>query len=275
MRQADINVYSVNKANRSITVIDGTVRTLRAVQILAEQDMSVTELAGTLGVDRGTARRLLSTLVAEGYAKLITGNSKYSINPNRILKIASVLRERFPWPEVAIPFVRELRDLTQETSQVAVMLDDSMILVHQERSQATVAVTHLAKKRFPIHCSSVGKAYSAFLEDSELESLLSRIKITPLTPRSIVSNEELKLHLRRVRERGYAVDDEETELGMRCLAAPVFGPEDKVFASLGISGPSTRLSLGRIQELAPFIVAIANRLSVALGGCPGKVTSTP
>lgn len=252
------------------TVIDAALRTLSAIDLLAQRDLSASELAHELGVDRGAGRRLLNSLVAAGYARALSETAKYSIDPARIVHLASIVRSRYRLTDLSATFVAELRDTTGETSQVAVRMGNRMVLVQQERSHSAVAARHDMSRLVPMHSASVGKALMAFLDESEVDTLLTKLEFTRYTPNTLCSPGELRTDLKRIRERGYAIDNEERELGMRCLAAPIRGPEGKVVASIGISAPSSRLSLDDVPNVASSVVAAAEELSTAIGYSPAR-----
>jgi len=117
----------------------------------------------------------------------------------------------------------------------------------------------------PAHCTAIGKALLANLPEAELKTFLEAGEFRSLTPKTITAAAILELELARVREQGYAVDDEEFAQGMRCLAAPVRNFTGQVVAAIGISGPVWRASLDRVAQLTEFVKAAGDRLSQQLG----------
>jgi IclR family acetate operon transcriptional repressor len=241
------------------------VRALRALEYLAEQPVSIGQLGQLLGIDRGTAARLLTTLERSGYAERDEADGRYRLAAAKIIALYGLVEGRAELAHLAGPILAELRDLTNETANVSVLAGDEMLYVAVQRSRASVSAAFGLGRRVTVHNSAIGKSYIAFQPEAEVTALLERKGMTAFTARTITTWEELRTQLELIRRLGYAIDDEEGEYGMRCLAAPVRDFRGRVIASLGISGPTTRLTLRRVHELTEPVKAAAGRLSVALG----------
>jgi IclR family acetate operon transcriptional repressor len=252
-------------------------RALRAIEYLAEQPLTITELAQRLAVDRGTVTRLLTTLERAGYVERGEADGRFRLVATKIIALYGLIEDRIELAQLAGPILTELRDLTNETANVSVLAGDEMMYVAVRRSRASVSAAFGLGRRVTAHNSAIGKAYLAFQPEEEVEAILERKGMAIFTARTITTWEGLRAHLEHVRRRGYAVDDEEGEYGMRCVAAPVRDFRGRVIASLGISGPSTRLTLQRVHELAEPVMVAARRLSVALGWEPesGAAVGSP
>jgi DNA-binding IclR family transcriptional regulator len=247
------------------------VRALRTIEILAQQELSISDLSRVLEVDRGTVSRLLTTLESAGYILRSETSGKFQVAPTKIISLYGLVEDRIELTHLARPILADLRDATNESANVSVLVDDEMMYVAVQRSRAAVSVAFGLGRRVPVHCSAIGKAYTAFLPAPRLKEILDKKGQASFTPRTIATLDSLRAHLERVRQLGYAVDDEESEYGMRCIAAPVRDYTSRVVAALGISGPSTRLSLDRTHQLSAPVIAAAERLSVSLGWEPGSV----
>jgi len=247
-------------------------RALRAVERLAARDMSASELARTFEVDRGTAARLLATLQDAGYVERAEGDTasargggRYRVAAAKIIALYGLVEDRIELVQLATPILAELRDRTGETANVSVMIDDAMMYVALQRSRASVSAVSTPGRRRPLHCSAIGKACAAYMRSEQVAEMLVHAGMELYTPRTIATPAAFLSHLERVCQLGYAVDDEETEFGMRCVAAPVRDYSGGVIAAIGISGPSNRVTAERIPEMARSVVAGAARLSLALG----------
>lgn len=137
--------------------------------------------------------------------------------------------------------------------------------VEQEESNAALNVKTEIGRNAPVHCTAIGKALIAHLSSEDLARVLGEAELTRYTPRSITTLRELIPHLEAVRERGYGIDDEEFDPGVRCVAAPIRDYRDKVVASVGVSGPSVRVTLERVPELGDIVVQTAGEISKAVG----------
>ena len=253
------------KQSVSYSEVATITRALRAIELLAQRELSIADLSRALDVDRGTVSRLLTTLERAGYVARSDITFCYQLSAMKIIGLYGLVEDRIELTQLATPILAELRDATNETANVSVLVDDEMMYVAVQRSRAAVSVAFGLGRRVPVHCSAIGKAFTAFLPAARLKDIFEKRGLSAYTPRTIATTESLRAHLERVRQVGYAVDDEESEFGMRCLAAPVRDYTGRVVAALGISGPSTRLTLDRTHQLSSTVVAAANRLSIALG----------
>lgn len=161
--------------------------------------------------------------------------------------------------------LRQLRDRTSETSNLGTLNEYEVVYIAQQRAPDGLIVSNSLGTRRPMHCSALGKAMLAFLPTGEAERLMRGKPLTQHTFRTISDPQSLKSHLQMVRERGYAIDDEETFEGIRCVAAPIFDHTQQVIASMGISGPSARLTSERLYLLADIVVDVARQASAFLG----------
>jgi IclR family transcriptional regulator, KDG regulon repressor len=236
--------------------IQSLARGLKILDILgqAQDGVSITELAESLGVDKASASRLVATLVNYGYAEKDEQTRRFHLGPQVVPLSRSVLA-RLSMREVAKPFLRQLMERTGECVHLAVPAQGRVLYVDQVESPATLRVNAQVGTLNPLHCTALGKALLAF-GDLPVPATLESF-----TPHTITDPDRLSKNLQQVRARGYAVDDEEFDLGVRCIAVPVFDFRGKAAASIGISGPATRVTSGRLPELAASVVEIGKALS--------------
>lgn len=236
--------------------IQSLARGLKILDLLSQsQDgISITELAETLGVDKGSASRLVSTLARYGYAEKDDVSRRYHLGPQVVSLSRSVLT-RLPLREAAKPFLRQMMERTGECAHLAVPAQGKVMYIDQVESPATLRVNAQVGTMNPLHCTALGKVLLAF-GDLDFPDPLEAF-----TPRTLTDPETLHLHLDEVRRLGYAVDDEEFDPGVRCIAVPVFDFRNKVVGSMGISGPATRVTSERLPELAATVVEIGKALS--------------
>jgi IclR family KDG regulon transcriptional repressor len=236
--------------------IQSLARGLKILDLLgqSQEGISITKLAETLGVDKGSASRLVSTLARYGYAEKDDVSRRYHLGTQVVSLSRSVLI-RLPLREAAKLFLRQLMERTSECAHLAVPAQGKVLYIDQVESPATLRVNAQVGTMNPLHCTALGKALLAFGEVGIPTTLES------FTPRTIADPEELRRHLDEVRRLGYAVDDEEFDLGVRCIAVPVFDFRGKAVGSIGISGPATRITLERLPELAAIVVEVGKALS--------------
>lgn len=237
-------------------LIQSLSRGLIIIDLLSQADrsVSVTELAGELEIDKSSVTRLVHTLVEHGYAARDPHSRRYILGP-KITEFALPRTSHTPLKESALPLLDELMTLTGENAHVGVYAEGGCLIVADIESTAQLRVVSGEGRLIPNHCTAVGKAILAF-GDRALPKAL-----TPHTPRTITSRSQMRLHLAQIRERGYAVDDEEHEIGVRCIAAPVYGRGEFAIASMGISGPTTRVTLAQVETLGHLVMEHAALLT--------------
>jgi len=236
--------------------IQSLARGLKILDILgqAQEGVSITELAETLGVDKGSASRLVATLVNYGYAEKDEQDRRFHLGPH-VVPLSRTVLARLSLREVAKPFLRQLMERTGECVHLAVPAQGKVLYIDQVESPATLRVNAQVGTMNPLHCTALGKALLAF-GDLELPNTLEFF-----TPHTIIDPNQLRKSLEQVRTLGYAVDNEEFDLGVRCIAVPVFDFRGKAAGSIGISGPATRVTPERLPDLAASVVEIGKALS--------------
>lgn len=241
-------------------------RGLEIMTMLAEADRPIgaTEVAQSLGVDKSTAFRLLSTLVRHGFAVQDEDTHRYRAGL-RVVQLSRRILDRTELRVVAKPWVRRLQELTGESVHLAVFVGGNAVYIDKEDTGSSLNVRTEIGSLAPLHCSAIGKALIAEMPLEELQNAIPEEAMTRYTPRTITSMRELVPHLESTRERGYAFDDEEYEPGVRCIAAPVKGYRGHVETAVGISGPSVRVTLERVPALAALVVETAGRISHLVG----------
>ena len=236
--------------------IQSLARGLKILDILGQspEGASITELAEFLLIDKASASRLASTLASYGYVEKDATSRRIHLGPQVVNLSRSVLA-RLPLRAAAKPYLHKLVEATGECAHLAVLAKDKVLYIDQEESPATLRVNAQVGTMNPLHCTALGKVLLAFGETALPQALESH------TAHTITSKKVLKKHLDEVRQAGYAIDDEEFDLDVRCIAVPVTDFRGKVIGSIGISGPSSRLSLEKLPPLAARVVEIGKELS--------------
>lgn len=246
----------INALDRGLEILEFLMKSGREV--------SSSEFAEHLGVDRSTAYRLVSTLAERGFVEQDSETKKYVLGP-KLLQLSGALLKRLEVRQRAKPFLRELSLRTGESSHLTGVTSSGVVYIDTEASQARIAVRTDIGMEAPIHCTATGKSVAAYLPEDELDELIRLRGLHAYTPRTITSVGMLKAHLAMVAERGYAVDDEEFDLGIRCVAAPIRSFRNEVVGSIGISGSIVTMTLEKIGEVSPIVVETAERISRNLG----------
>lgn len=239
-----------------MTEIQSLARGLKILDILCESSngVSVTEIAERLGLDKGSASRLVATLANYSYAERDPLSRRYTLGP-QVVTLSRSLLAKLPLREVAKPYLRELMEKSGECAHVGILSQGKVLYIDQVESAASLRVNAEVGSLSPLHCTALGKAILAFSR-IPLPHSLERF-----TENTLIDLDSLRKDIEKVRERGYALDDEEFDLGVRCIAAPVFDYREKVIGSIGISGPVTRMTPGAMTHFADIVLKVSQALS--------------
>lgn len=249
-------IESKNIREILLAEIQSLARGLKILEMLAtaRDGVSITELAENLDVDKGSASRLVQTLAKYGYAEKDMNTQRYRLGPH-VVKLSQRLLAQMSLRDEAKPFLHKLVDSTNECAHLAILARGQAFYLDQVESSATLRVNADIGTLAPLHCTALGKALLAFGNASV------PVELHAHTPRTIVDPELLQTHMERVRRQGYALDDEEYTIGVRCAAAPVYDISGKVVGAIGISGPANRMTLERLPDLAAKVVETAQAFS--------------
>lgn len=247
--------------------VQSVERTLRILELLAEHGapMTLTEISAQLDLKMSTTHRLLRTLVLKGFADQDLYSGKYQLGI-KTFRIGNTALYGLDIRTIARPYLKMLVDQYRETSNLAIMDHGDVIYIDQVESDQMVKMIAKLGSRAPSHSNAVGKVLLAFLSRNDLERFLFTRELESHTPNTITEPRQLKKELETVRQKGYALDLEETEVGIRCVGAPIWNHMERVVAAIGISGPSTRISCEYLEiELAEAVKMAALEISCKLG----------
>jgi DNA-binding IclR family transcriptional regulator len=229
--------------------------------------LSMSEIAARTGLNRATAYRFCQTLLGLGYLE-DAGNG--TLRPG--LKAVSLARAALSsreLPELALPYLRDLQTRTQETVNMALLDGDEVVYVVRLLSDSLLALRLFVGSRLPALISSLGRSMIAFLPEEEVERMLENSVPKAATDRSIVDPDRLRAELRKIRSRGYAINDQEVVMGITGVAAPIFGVSGAPIAAINLSishpvrGPQIEEELvPSVQETARAVSALAGRLGL-------------
>jgi DNA-binding IclR family transcriptional regulator len=226
--------------------------------------LGVTELARQLDLDKGNVHRLLQVLAHKGYAQQDPGSRQWSVTVQLVALARGVLRT-LDVRTVAEPEVRALVDQTGEAAHLALRTRTGGVYIAQERPHGRVSVETEVGSTPVVHATATGKALLAWLDRTEWRGLV-RTPLPRCTSRTICTLAALDHELAAVRARGFAVDDEEYQPDVRCVAAPIFDHRGTVVASIGVSCPADRLPKTRLAHLGATVRGAAARVTKSLGG---------
>lgn len=244
-------------------------RAFAVLEVLAngDGDTTLTSIAEQLDLAVPTTFRIMRTLVAGGYARQASSR-RYDLGPGLVRLSERTAQRLAAW---ARPVFEHVVDQLHETANLAMLDGDHAVYVAQAPSGYGMRMSAEVGQRVPAHASGVGKAILATLPDDDVRALLRRAGMPPVTPATLVTEPAFFDELARIRARGYAIDDGEQELGVRCLAVVVGGWPTPMAVS--ISGPSTRVPIAATTRYAEVLEQTATRLGELL--TTGTGPSTP
>jgi len=231
---------------------------------MAEQGAGLTELAKATGLAPSTAHRLLKTLQQRRYVSHDAERGLWFIGVQSFTVGAAFLRTRNV-VAAARPVMRQLMEDSGESVSLAVLDGADAVYLAQIECRAMMRALARPGGRAPLHCSGVGKALLATLSEAERAPLYARIDFTRYTDHTLVDPEALDAALRPVSVLGYAVDDEEYALGLRCVAAAICDEYGEPVAAISCSGPTARVTVERVAPLGRLVATAASDIAAALG----------
>jgi DNA-binding IclR family transcriptional regulator len=229
----------------------------------AAGDLGASDVSRLLGMDKVIAYRLLRTLAAEDFLVQDPSTKKYRLGPG-LIELASHNLRQVPAGEVARPWMESLRDLCDETVMFVVRRGTETVVSLPLESRQPMRVAANVGDAESMHSTASGKVMLAFGPDSLFDEVLVT-GLPAVTPRTLISPDKLRAEVKRVRVRGWALDNEECVAGIRALAAGVFGRRGEIEGCLAIRGPASRLTDAVIEKLAPELVRAALEVSKKLG----------
>jgi IclR family acetate operon transcriptional repressor len=210
-----------------------------------------------------TVHRLLATLVDRGYVRQDPETSRYHLG-SRVFALASAADVHLDVRLVARPYLERLMRAAAETANLVIATQDEVVYIDQVESAQLVKMFTQPGMRAPLYCTGCGKVILAYRSTEAIEPVLGG-PLPRHTGHTISARPALEAELERIRKEGFAVDNEEMEDGVRCIAVPVFDRRGDIAAALSVSGPTTRMTVQRVASLAPVAKGIALELSQALG----------
>ncbi len=269
---SDIALSSPRRRGRPASGVGGgEVQSLsRALSLLEKvaghrRGVALSELAAMLDLAPSSVHRLLATLQKHGFVSVDEQRGLWSIGVQAFTVGSAFLASR-DIVATARPFMQRLVEESGESVNLAVLEGGEAVFVSQVECREMMRMFVRLGARAPLHASGVGKALLAAMPDEDLERLLVTQPLQRFTPSTLTSDAALRANLARVRRRGYALDDEEHAIGLRCVAASVHDEHGAALAALSLSGPRARIHRNRLAGLGRMVCSLADEATAALGG---------
>lgn len=249
------------------TAVDKAFRILDCLMEHPE-GLAPAELIRQTGYPPGTLHRLLNTLVRNGFARRDTAGRTYRLG-YKFLWAFEALQNELNLHEKALPHLKSLAQATGGAANLGGLQEGQVVIwesIHPD--SAGPIMWWPAGTRAPLHSTALGKVLLAHFPEGELQQRLEALPLTACTPHTITSLPQLVEHLERVRQQGYAVDDEETNPGVRCVGAPIYDYKGQVIAAISVTLPAYRLPLEHIPAIAGTVIEASKAISAELGYKP-------
>lgn len=239
-------------------------RVLRVFELLAanKEGLSVKEISELLSFPQSSTSNLISTLYHEGYLNL-DSSKRYKLG-SKLVQIGTIAMESVDIASQGKPYLKKLMEETQETVFMAVLSRDELVYVAKIDNNRSIRTTAQPGYSKPLYCTGLGKAFLAFMPESERKAILENTELLPITSHTITNREELENRLTIYNEIGHSIDDEENEEGLYCLAAPVFGINKTLQAAISVAGPKERM-ISRKEFIIEKLLQTSKEISESIG----------
>lgn len=227
--------------------------------------LRLTDIADKLGISKATVFRYVSTLKDLGYLRKDNEYKGYKITV-KVLELGFAALNTLNFPKTAIPYLEELAHKCQESSSMAILDGPDVVYVARTATKRWMT-THLQiGSKLPAYCTSLGRTLLAYKPFNEVQEILKSIELKPYTPHTTTDLDTIKEDLERISKDGYAINNQEFEIGLLSAAAPVYDDRGEVVAAINISMSSARVSLDELkQKFIPVLIKTAKEISNALG----------
>ena len=230
------------------------------------RELGVTQIATLLGMQKSTVHRTLSTLERKGFIQQNQETGRYWLGL-RLYSLGMLVREKLPLSRLLAPYAKQLAARYREAVHLSVLdmsaLEPRHIVIDKVESSQVLSLTPPIGSSEPCHCSAGGKCLLAFSPPEYLKRF-EGCRLQAFTPNTIVAWDGLKMELEMIRQRGYSISDEELELGLTCIAAPIFARGAEIVAALSLSGPTSRMKAEDLEVMAKTVVEITKEISANL-----------
>lgn len=253
---------SITKDNPS-TAVD---RALAILEAIAQRSggMTNSEVSRRLEIPKSSASYILRALERHGYLRRERLTGKYKLG-FKVLNLSHRVLMGLDIREVALPVLGQLVERSHLTAHLAILDHGEAVYIEKVEAPGFIKMDTWVGRRLEIHSTGVGKALVAHLPEAEVKAIVKERGLKKLTPRTITVYSTFVHELERVRAQGYAVDDEENSLGVRCVAAPVFDSLGKVEAAVGVSGTTSQIDNASLPKIADLVKETARKISQQLG----------
>ena len=272
-----MSVSKMNKSEKAKTASDrsqvvSVERALTILELLAEkrQGMTISDLSRRTRIPKSSTSYLLRTLVKRGYVRRDAQTGQHTLGI-RLLSLGGQAMQGMELREIAMSHLRLVVERTQLGAHLAILDHGDAVYIERVESPGFIKMATWIGRRMVPHVTAVGKALICYLDRAEIQEIVGlHHPVGPATLKTITSLPRLLEDLAATRQRGFAIDDEENEARVRCVAAPVFAASGEVVAAIGVSGTVGQISDEQLPKIGAIVRSAAMKLSAQLGGLQSR-----
>jgi IclR family KDG regulon transcriptional repressor len=253
----------VNSTEYTIDIVDVTIDLIESLLEKGSKAQGVSDIARQLGITRSRAFRILKTLEARGYVDFDSESQAYRLGL-KLLEVGEGVREQLDVRRVAEPFLRELARRTGDVAHLLVLRNEAAVCIDRYQGSYSLQGAAPIGVPLPLHIGASPKLLLAYLPEPERVRLIEEIELVPLTPNTITDRQELRRRLEEIRSQGYSIDNQDYEIGIHAVGAPVRDHTGTVVAGVTVTTPAARWDETREQNLIGLTVQTAAQISERL-----------
>ena len=257
-RRTESEQLAHKQASRSVLKALDVLETL----VAAQAPMSLTDIAKAVDRPLPTVHRLLRTLELRDYVESLHGRYRMTL---KLFDLGTTVASRIDIVAESRPRAEALCQELDETINVSVRSGASAVYVLKVESPRSVRLISQLGMHVPLHCTAMGKVLLAYLDAAQREELVASLELVPRTDNTIVAADALEAELARVAERGWALDMQEFDYGLICVAAPIFDHTGRITAAISAAGPEARMPADRLPAVGASVAGAAADISRRLG----------
>ena len=255
-----------NVDKRKVSHVQSVARSLQILELLAEEnrEITLTEIAIRLEWPKSTVHGILTTLRDYRFVDQSAQNGRYRLGI-RLFEMGHIVARNWDIREIALPVMQKLNKLFNEMVQLATEDGGEVLYIEKIDSTNIIRIVSEIGARLPLHCTGLGKALLAFLSPVEVKHILARKGMKSMTRYTITNMAEMDLELARIRQQGYAIDNQEAMEGLRCIAAPIRDRNGAVRYAISVSGLAERLTGDFYEKVREAVIESAAEISLLMG----------
>lgn len=249
-----------------MTIVNSVDRALSILELISNHrdGLGITEIGEKLDLHKSTVHRLLQTLIYKGFVVQDNNSRNYMIS-FKLFEIGQRKVEGLDILEISKKHIKRLVKQVNETVHLVVRDENEVAYIDKMEADNTISMSSKIGRRSPMYSTSVGKAILAYSEKSDIERIWKSSEIIKFTKNTITEYEKFIKELDKIKQQGYAIDNEEHELGVRCIGVPVFNRFGEVEAAISVSGPAMRMDRDKIEKIKKGVMDSAREIGRELG----------